>query len=366
MPTRTTSGRASGWRGARQGRHYVVRGGWGLFYGRTPSIMLGTAHSNNGVNIVSLTFTGDAVPTYPQKFDKIPAAGTAARPNIFYIDKDFANARLMQANTAVEWQIQAQTTVTATYLFVDGDQLSRSIDRNIGTLGARTFTVAGTGTTYSYPFFGADRPFAQLPARDRVRVDRGVPLQRPHAGAESSIRWRQAAARRVHAGQGRRHRSGRHGSRARQCGDDVKYASNPANFDADRTVGNNDQRHRFVASGVYSTNGLAGGLDGFMASLVRGWSFSAILTAQSGQPYTARVGVVDLNNDGNTSQRHRARNDAQSVPAAVGGDVRSANRPRPAARAHSRAADLGGLQSVQSRQHQLASPRRTTACLARL
>src|SRR6476660_2607391 len=61
-----------------QGLHYVVRGGWGLFYGRTPSIMLGTAHSNNGVNIVSLTFTGDAVPTYPQRFDQIPAAGTAA------------------------------------------------------------------------------------------------------------------------------------------------------------------------------------------------------------------------------------------------------------------------------------------------
>jgi hypothetical protein len=82
-------------------------------------------------------------------------------------------------------------------------------------------------------------------------------------------------------------------------GDDVKYASNPVNFDADRTVGNNDQRHRFVASGVYSTNGLASGLDGFLASLVRNWSFSAILTAQSGQPYTARVGAVDLNNDGN-------------------------------------------------------------------
>ena len=140
----------------------MVRGGWGLFYGRTPSIMLGTAHSNNGVNIVSLMFTGDAVPTYPQNFDTIPATGTAARPNIFYIDKDFANARLMQANAAVEWQIQAQTTVTATYLFVDGDQLSRSIDRNIGTLGSRAFTVAGTGTTYSYPFFGADRPFGNF------------------------------------------------------------------------------------------------------------------------------------------------------------------------------------------------------------
>ena len=83
------------------------------------------------------------------------------------------------------------------------------------------------------------------------------------------------------------------------AGDDLKYASNPTNFDADRTAGNNDQRHRLVLSGVYDTIGFDG-LDGFMGTLARNWSFSMIFTAQSGQPYTARVGAVDLNGDGNT------------------------------------------------------------------
>ncbi len=59
---------------------YVARGGWGLFYGRTPSIMLGTAHSNNGINIVSLTFTGDTVPKYPANFSEIPNARHASAP----------------------------------------------------------------------------------------------------------------------------------------------------------------------------------------------------------------------------------------------------------------------------------------------
>jgi hypothetical protein len=75
--------------------------------------------------------------------------------------------------------------------------------------------------------------------------------------------------------------------------DDAKYASNPKDFDADRTVGNNDQRHRFVFSGMYDTNGLSG-------ALARGWEFGVIFTAASGQPYSARVGNFDLNNDGNT------------------------------------------------------------------
>jgi hypothetical protein len=38
--------------------------------------------------------------------------------------------------------------------------------------------------------------------------------------------------------------------------DDAKYASNPKDFEADRTVGNNDQRHRVVLSGMCDTNGL--------------------------------------------------------------------------------------------------------------
>jgi outer membrane receptor protein involved in Fe transport len=284
-----------------QGRPYVVRGGWGLFYGRTPSIMLGTAHSNNGVNIVSLTFTGDAVPTYPQKFDGIPATGAAMRPNIFYIDKDFANARLMQANAAVEWQIQPQTTITATYLFVDGDQLSRSIDRNIGSVGSRTFTVAGTGATYSYPLLGDDRPFANFQrviAFESTAVSRfngfTLELNRRFSG-DKQFRLAYTLGKVVDTVPDAT------AVVPGNPGDDSKYASNPVDFDADRTVGNNDQRHRFVASGVYSTNGLAAGFDGFVAGLVKGWSFSGILTAQSGQPYTARVGLVDLNIDGNPS-----------------------------------------------------------------
>ena len=37
-----------------------------------------------------------------------------------------------------------------------------------------------------------------------------------------------------------------------------------------------------------------------MKAIIDGWSVSAILTAQSGQPYSARVGSIDLNRDGNT------------------------------------------------------------------
>jgi outer membrane receptor protein involved in Fe transport len=280
---------------------FIVRGGWGLFYGRTPSIMLGTAHSNNGINIVALTFTGSAVPTYPQNFPQIPGGSTPARPSIFYIDQNFANARLMQANTAVEWEFQRNASVTVTYLFVDGTDLPRSIDRNLGTLGSRTFTVAGSGETFPYHVFATDsRPFGNFTrvigfeASAESRYN-GITLE-VNKRPSNNFQYRAAYtlgkvedtvpdATAVVPG---------------NAGDDLKYASNPANFDADRTVGNNDQRHRLVLSGIYSTDRVAEDFEGLMQTLVKNWSFSLIFTAQSGQPYTARVGAVDLNGDGNT------------------------------------------------------------------
>ena len=64
-PTATTGRRASASPGARSGKKYVVRAGYGLFYGRTPSIMVGTAHSNNGINVQTITFTGSQMPDLP-------------------------------------------------------------------------------------------------------------------------------------------------------------------------------------------------------------------------------------------------------------------------------------------------------------
>ncbi|HEX8637326.1 MAG TPA: TonB-dependent receptor, partial [Pyrinomonadaceae bacterium] len=47
----------------------VVRGGYGLFYGRTPAIVTGTAHSQNGIQVVAIdincTTSPALCPTYP-------------------------------------------------------------------------------------------------------------------------------------------------------------------------------------------------------------------------------------------------------------------------------------------------------------
>src|SRR5262249_24530283 len=143
------------------GRKYVLRGGYGVFYGRTTSIMVGTAHSNNGINVQTITFTGNQVPTYPNNFAPLPSAAALPRPTIFVFDPAFQNPRVQQASAGIEYQLAAGTSISINYLFVRGDSLPRSTDINIGASTDVTYTVAGSSQTLTYPRFAAG-PFTNF------------------------------------------------------------------------------------------------------------------------------------------------------------------------------------------------------------
>lgn len=283
------------------GKKYVVRGGYGIFYGRTPSILLGTAHSNNGINVQNYTFTGNAVPTYPNAFASVPTGGAAQIPSIFYVDKDFQNPRLQQASAGFEYELMRETSFTVTYLFVSGDSLPRSIDTNFGTASSRSYTVAGGGQTLTYPFLAsADRPFQNF--RRVIAFESSAESQYNGVTFEFNRRFSTGLQARVAYTLGRVKDTVPDATAvvAGSAGDDAKYASDPLNFDTDRTDGNNDQRHRLVISGVYTTGGLAAKREGLSKALLDGWTFAAIVSVGTGQPYSARVGNFDLNGDGNT------------------------------------------------------------------
>ena len=271
------------------GRRYVVRGGYGLFYGRTPSIMVGTAHSNNGINVQTITFTGDLVPTYPATLPAIPTGVTLPKPTIFVFDRNYQNARVQQASTGVDFELGPTTSLSVSYLFVHGDQLPRSTDINIGPASPVTFTT-DTGVTLPHYRFAAG-PFTSfsriisfestavstyngLTVELNRRFSRGLQARAAYTIGKVTDTVPDATAV------------------VPASSDDAKFASDPANFEADRAPGNNDQRHRFVASGVYTTDRATYG------ALLGGWTFAAIFTAQSGQPYSAYVNA-DINNDGN-------------------------------------------------------------------
>ena len=202
------------------GRKYVVRAGYGLFYGRTPSIMVGTAHSNNGINVQTITFTGshDAASTRPSSRRCRPAR-RCRRPTIFTFSiASTRTRRIQQASAGFEWEVMRDTTSRRhRYLRRDG-RPAATLDRpeRRRRRRRRRYTVAGTGehahaTTDSAP---VRSPTSRASSRSRARPSReynGLTIELNRRFAN-----RVSARAGLHARQGRRHGARRDGRRPGQ------------------------------------------------------------------------------------------------------------------------------------------------------
>ncbi|MHB0970841.1 MAG: TonB-dependent receptor [Thermoanaerobaculia bacterium] len=279
----------------------VVRAGYGIFYGRTPSIMVGTAHSNNGINVQTITFTGSLIPTYPNIYPEIPSGVTLPKPTIFVFDPDFENPMVHQASAGFDMSLNDAFALGVSYQYIKGTDLQRSIDINVGSPSTVTTPISGGGEA-THTRYGSDRPFSNFARVIQFQSSasseyNGVTLE---VRRNFSRGW-QASASYTYS----RAKDDRPDATAVVPGgsDDAKYAQDPKNLDGDWSWSDNDVRNRLVISGVWDLDSTFGAPTGGVAgALLGGWQLSGIIQWQSGQPYSAVV-LSDLNNDGN------ARND---------------------------------------------------------
>lgn len=277
----------------------VVRGGYGVFYGRTPSIMIGTAHSNNGINVQTITFRGNLIPTYPNIYPSLPSGVTLPKPTIFVFDPNFQNPKVQQGSLGVEHQLGSDYSAGVTYQWVKGNDLPRTRDINVSTPTTVDATIAGGGTASFTRYTG--RPFTNfnrvLAFESSARSQyNGVTLDlQKHFtnNWQARLAWTHATAK--------DNKPDATAVVPFSSGDDAKYASDPLNLEKDFSFSDNDIRDRIVLSGVWSLDSYGQHLtNGFVHALATGWTISGIVTYQSGYPFTPVVNS-DLNNDGNAS-----------------------------------------------------------------
>lgn len=271
----------------------VVRAGYGLFYGRTPAIMVGTAHSNNGINVQTITLTGSAAPTYPTILSAPPTGAAAAKPTIFIFDSDYEQPEIQQTSLGLEFALAPDLAVGASLLYVQGDKLQRSRDFNVGTPVPTAIPIVGGGSI-TVDRFPTVRPFTNF---DRiVRFESSAESEYLGLTLEGRKRFGAGLEARLAYTYGEVEDTVPDATAVVPGGsDDAKFASNPADFDDDLANGVNDQRHRLVLSGLWRVPSPA---EGWQRGLLGGWSLSWIATAASGQPYSELV-TGDLNRDGN-------------------------------------------------------------------
>jgi len=301
----------------------VIRGGYGIFFSRTTAIMLGTAHSNNGVNILGVTLNCAAVPnpcpTYPNIFTTAPGAG-ANIPNLFLFSKDYQQPYVQQGRLGIEREIMKDTTLSVTYLYFRGVHLSRTRDINlfppvpttaVDSVTGTTFTVQrfpGTGATPAAQFTSAS-PLRPNPRFNRINLFENSANSRYQGLAIQGRRRFSQTHLPLFEGGGSQFLLSYTYSKAEDDkpdqtsvvpggGDDSKVAENPFDLRNEWSHSDADQRHRLVFSSVVDLGKVKSGNQALRA-LFNDWSLSGITQLQSGFAYSAQVGA-DLNRDGNS------------------------------------------------------------------
>lgn len=302
----------------------VFRGGYGIYYGVTPSIMVGTAHSNNGVNVQTLTFTGAGIPAYPNTACGTPTAapncaaptgGVAGKPTVYVFQPDYQQPRVQQASFGVDYEIAPNTMLSLGYLFAKGDNLQRTADINLGTPTAAT-VLDSAGNVIPYLKYPAVRPIAAFNQIFQFQSSahsnyNGMTVQvnkrfSHHFLVQEAYTWSHAIDDAPDA------------TAVVPGADDAKMLYSPLFPGLDRADSVNDIRHRSVTNWVWNLDYMKSDR-ALMRALVNGWEVSGILTMQSGIPYTGLItgGNPDLNQDGNraTERPGNARRNTFRTPA---------------------------------------------------
>ncbi len=136
----------------------VVRGGWGLYYGRSSNSVISSALTNNAVTFASYNLTPTTGgPQYPAVFSAPPSASTA-RPSIQYLSPTLERPEINMSELTVDRALTNDITVTASYLHSGGKHLPTFLDTNLNAPNSQVeYFVAGQSRG-TFPFFRGTRP----------------------------------------------------------------------------------------------------------------------------------------------------------------------------------------------------------------
>ncbi len=282
----------------------VVRGGYGLFYGRTPAIMLGTAHSQNGISVTGINLnTAAAIAaaglTYPNILSAPPPAGTGTpvRPSLYLFTEDYEQPYVQQARLGFEREILKNISLAVTYLFYRGVNLSRTRDANLFPPVA-TPASDPNGGTFTVDRFPVARPLVNF---TRINLFESTALSRYNALAVQATRRFAGGYQFLLSYTLSKANDDKPDQTAVVVGtDDFKLVQNSLNLRSDYGTSDLDLRHRFVFSQVKEFGTFTRSKNPILRALLSDYTFSGISQIQSGFAYSATV-VGDLNRDGNSS-----------------------------------------------------------------
>lgn len=254
-----------------------VRGGVGIFYSRTPSLLVANALLNNGVTSsrYEVRPNDPNFPDYPNTMTAEPTGG-ASKPTLFVFDPDFENPETLRFSLGVEREIIPDLAVSIDYTYAKTENLERRFNAN---LKPSTETAEDGRPLYDdYDVYNenfykiitfksdAESEYNAFNLKMNKRMSNNWSMLASYTYAENKD----------------------NDSNERSVSSSSGYSQDQYDLDGDWGWANFDVRHQLAFSGLYE--------------LPYGFAVSGIFRYNSGQPWTITTGDDD-NNDGFYSDR---------------------------------------------------------------
>jgi outer membrane receptor for ferrienterochelin and colicin len=276
---------------------WLVRAGYGIFFDRFLLASLDRVLQRDGAQAfeqVLFDSAAQSVWSLPGQILPAPLRGTP--PSIYRAQPGLATPYSQQVNFGIEHQLGENASLSATYLFVRGLKLPRTININLAPPQLLTTSnaaalgfAAPTAQQFGREVFG---PARLNPAYDAIYESQNESSSTYH-GLSLTLNRRLANEIAFSASYTF--------PKALDDGSNFdEQPQNPYSLHAERSFSANDQRHRFVFSGLFDLpigdekDRQPGSTDNVFTTVFRNIEVAPIFSASAGYPITALVGFDAL------------------------------------------------------------------------
>ncbi|HTS61246.1 MAG TPA: TonB-dependent receptor [Candidatus Acidoferrales bacterium] len=281
----------------------VIQAGYGISYARFAGGTLSNLFKNNAVYQTAMSLSSSqpaqlaAGPMYPNILGAAPAGASVSSTYLQFAAPNLKTPYAEQGNVGVQRQIGSDISMNVSYIWSRGVQLGATRDLNFYNVGPTvTYTIVDANNnptgTWSTPVYIGSRPDPRY--NGIYQLENGV-------NSYYNALAVQARRRFTHGFTGQLSYTWAHeiddGQSYGGSTNNLFFTSNTywlynGNYNADKSSGALDQRHRFVLSWVWEPK-FTTRTGGFYKYVVNNWQLTSLTTLASGRPYSVQVNVTD-------------------------------------------------------------------------